>query len=55
MRVVVNADVHGTLIALEAVLADLCGAVPDLIVKLGDRASGPFNPAGSADAQRPLD
>lgn len=51
MRIAIIADVHGNLIALEAVLANLREAKPDLIVNLGDLVSGPFNPAGSADAQ----
>lgn len=54
MRIAVIADVHGNLIALEAVLAHLRGATPDLIVNLGDLVSGPFDPSGSADAQMAL-
>lgn len=54
MRIAVIADVHGNLIALEAVLAHLRGAAPDLIVNLGDLVSGPFDPSGSADAQMAL-
>lgn len=54
MRIAVIADVHGNLIALEAVLAQLRNASPDLIVNLGDLVSGPFDPAGSADAQMAL-
>lgn len=54
MRVAAIADVHGNLIALEAVLAALSRAAPDLIVNLGDLVSGPFDPAGSADAQMAL-
>lgn len=48
MRIAVIADVHGDLIALEAVLAQLRNASPDLIVNLGDLVSGPFDPAGWA-------
>lgn len=51
MRIAVLADAHGNLLALEAVLADLRTQSPDLVVNLGDLASGPFDPAGSADAQ----
>ena len=51
MRIAVIADVHGNLIALEAVLAHISAAAPDLIVNLGDLVSGPFDPSGSADAQ----
>ncbi len=52
MRIAVLADTHGNLLALEAVLADLRTRVaPDLVVNLGDLFTGPFDPAGSADAQ----
>lgn len=54
MRIGVIADVHGNLVALEAVLAHLREAAPDVIVNLGDLVSGPFDPAGSADAQMAL-
>lgn len=54
MRIAVIADVHGNLLALEAVLAHLRAAAPDLVVNLGDLVAGPFDPAGSADAQREL-
>lgn len=55
MKIAVLADVHGNLIALEAVVRDLRMAAPDLVVNLGDLVSGPFDPAGSADAQIALD
>lgn len=51
MRIAVLADAHGNLLALQAMLADLHTASPDLVVNLGDLATGPFDPAGSADAQ----
>ncbi len=51
MRIAALADAHGNLLALEAVLADLRTQAPDLVVNLGDLVSGPFDPAGSADAQ----
>lgn len=51
MRIAVLADAHGNLLALEAVLADLRAQAPDLVVNLGDLATGPFDPAGSADVQ----
>ena len=52
MRIAVLADAHGNLLALEAVLASLrAQAAPDLVVNLGDLFTGPFDPAGSADAQ----
>ena len=50
MRLAAIADVHGNLPALEAVLADPRRAAPDLVVNLGDAVSGPFDPAGTADA-----
>lgn len=51
MRLAVIADVHGNLVALEAVLREIFRASPDVIINLGDLVSGPFDPAGSADAQ----
>lgn len=55
MRFAVLADAHGNLLALEAVLADLHAQAPDLVVNLGDLATGPFDPAGSMDAQIALE
>lgn len=49
MRLAVVADVHGNLAALEAVIADIRAAAPDLIVNLGDCLSGPLSPGASAD------
>lgn len=54
MRIAVIADVHGNLLALEAVLADMRAMAPDLVVNLGDLVCGPFDPAGAADAQMAL-
>jgi predicted phosphodiesterase len=54
MRIAAIADTHGNLLALQAVLADLRAASPDLVVNLGDLVSGPFDPAGSAEAQMAL-
>ncbi|MDN3563130.1 metallophosphoesterase family protein [Paeniroseomonas aquatica] len=51
MRIAVLADAHGNLLAFKAVLADMRTQAPDLIVNLGDLVTGPFDPAGSADAQ----
>jgi predicted phosphodiesterase len=51
MRIAVLADAHGNLLAFQAVLADLHTQAPDLVVNLGDLATGPFDPVGSADAQ----
>jgi predicted phosphodiesterase len=53
-RIAVLADAHGNLLALQAVLTDLQAAAPDLVVNLGDVATGPFDPAGGADIQMAL-
>ncbi|RYE32899.1 MAG: metallophosphoesterase [Hyphomicrobiales bacterium] len=45
MRLGVIADIHGNLPALEAVMAKLDALAPDLIINLGDCASGPLWPA----------
>ena len=42
MRVAALYDIHGNLPALEAVLADVERAAPDLVVTGGDVASGPI-------------
>jgi predicted phosphodiesterase len=44
MRVAVIADLHGNLVALEAVLADLADAGADRVVCLGDAAAGGPHP-----------
>lgn len=44
MRIAVLADIHGNMLALEAVLADIAARGADLIVDLGDRVSGPLWP-----------
>lgn len=54
MKIAVIADSHGNLLALQAVLRDIGRLHPDLVVNLGDLVSGPFDPAGSADAQMAL-
>jgi putative phosphoesterase len=54
MRIAIVADVHGNLVALEAVLADLARKAPDLVVHGGDLAfSGP-RPAECLDRIREL-
>lgn len=56
MRIAVLADIHGNVLALEAVLADLerrGGA--DLIVNLGDLVSGPLWPRETVKRLMPLD
>jgi len=49
MRIAVLADIHGNLLALEAVLADLDSHAADLVVNLGDHFSGPLEAALTAD------
>lgn len=49
MRIAVLADIHGNLLALEAVLADLDSHAPDVVVNLGDHVSGPLQAALTAD------
>ena len=44
MRIAVLSDIHGNLAALEAVLDDLREQAPDLVVNLGDCATGPLWP-----------
>ncbi|GMA14952.1 metallophosphoesterase family protein [Deinococcus metallilatus] len=47
MRVAILSDVHGNRFALEAVLADLQNAAPDVICNLGDTVWGGADPAGA--------
>ncbi len=50
MRVAVLADVHGNILALEAVLADLgTRGGAEIIVNLGDCVSGPLWPRVTAE------
>ena len=42
-------DIHGNLLALEAVLADIARQDVDAMVNLGDLLSGPLQPAETAD------
>lgn len=48
MKIAVVSDIHGNVLALEAVLADLKGEAPDVIVNLGDCVSGPLWPEETA-------
>jgi putative phosphoesterase len=47
MRIAVISDIHGNLVALEAVLADIRQRSPDLTLNLGDVATGPLWPRQS--------
>ncbi len=49
MRIAIVSDIHGNLPALEAVLADLRNASPDLVLHGGDLAHGGANPAAVID------
>ena len=55
MRIAIFADVHGNLLALEAVLADIASRSPDVTVNLGDCLSGPLQAAATADLLMPRD
>ncbi|GAA0773127.1 metallophosphoesterase [Roseibium denhamense] len=48
MKIAVVSDIHGNVLALEAVLADLKSEAPDLVVNLGDCVSGPLWPEDTA-------
>lgn len=49
MRIVAFSDVHGNAPALESVLAEVDRIEPDLIINLGDVASGAVDPRGTLD------
>ena len=52
----VIADIHGNLLALDAVLADIDRQGIDAIINLGDHLSGPLDPFGTAERliERPM-
>ncbi|HZU19368.1 MAG TPA: metallophosphoesterase family protein [Candidatus Dormibacteraeota bacterium] len=54
MRIAIVSDVHGNLAALEAVVADLRRAAPDLVVHGGDLALNGPRPAECVDRIREL-
>ncbi|WP_394649307.1 metallophosphoesterase family protein [uncultured Deinococcus sp.] len=54
MRVAVISDVHGNAYALEAVLAEVRAASPDLVVNLGDQIEGTADPARASALQAAL-
>lgn len=54
MRVAIVSDIHGNVHALEAVLADLRDAAPDLILHGGDLPHGGSHPAEVVDRIRDL-
>jgi len=49
MRIAFVSDIHGNLLALEAVLAELAREPVDLVVNLGDILSGPLWPCETAE------
>ena len=55
MRFAAIADVHGNILALEAVLADIRAQGVDDIVNLGDMASGALDPRRTMDRLMALD
>ena len=55
MRIAVVSDVHGNLLALDAVLADIKTRAVDLTVNLGDLLSGALQPRETADRLMELD
>jgi putative phosphoesterase len=55
MRLAVVSDLHGNLVALEGVIADLRRAAPDLVVQAGDVAVVGPRPAEVTDRLRELD
>jgi predicted phosphodiesterase len=54
MRIAIVSDIHGNLTALEAIIADLKNASPDLILQGGDIAHGGARPAEVVDRIREL-
>jgi putative phosphoesterase len=54
VRIAVVSDVHANLTALDAVIADLARAAPDLVVNGGDLLSGGSGPAEVIDRVRGL-
>ncbi|AMO99795.1 calcineurin-like phosphoesterase family protein [Collimonas arenae] len=54
MKLAILSDIHGNILALEAVLADIKRRGVDLIVNAGDILSGPLEPSATADLLMPL-
>jgi predicted phosphodiesterase len=55
VKIAAVSDIHGNLLALDAVLADIDRRGVDLIVNLGDILSGPLLPRETADRLMALD
>jgi putative phosphoesterase len=54
-RFAVLSDIHGNLLALEAVLADIAAQAVTQTVNLGDHLQGPLDPVGTAERLMPLE
>lgn len=55
MRIAIISDIHGNVLALEAVLADIARQGVERIVDLGDRVSGPLWPRETFERLKSLD
>ncbi|MET3924464.1 metallophosphoesterase family protein [Devosia sp. 2618] len=55
MRFAVISDVHGNVLALDAVLADIERQGVEAVLCLGDNVSGPVDPAGAAERLMAVD
>lgn len=55
MRLAVVSDIHGNIVALEAVLVDIRLRAPDLVVNLGDCVTSPLWPRESLDLLESLE
>src|SRR4051812_474203 len=55
MRIAAISDVHGNVLALDAVLTDIARQSVDVVVDLGDLLSGAVRPAETADRLMDLD
>ena len=55
MRIAVIADIHGNVLALEAVLADIAKREVTRTINLGDLVSGPLWPRETVERLAPLD
>lgn len=53
-RFAVLSDIHGNLLALDAVLADIAAQSIEQIVNLGDHLQGPLDPLGTVERLVPL-
>ena len=53
-RFAVLSDIHGNLLALDAVLADIAARAVTHTVNLGDHLQGPLDPVGTAERLMPL-